>query len=89
LKEKGMVGDAEAAYNTALQLCPTHADSQNNLANIKREQGRIEEATQLYLRALEVYIIQSGAKKVPFSLFFMNFGPKVVFHKNDPIIRCE
>lgn len=36
------------------QLCPTHADSQNNLANIKREQGKIEEATRLYLKALEV-----------------------------------
>uniref|UniRef100_A0A915CTP2 Uncharacterized protein n=1 Tax=Ditylenchus dipsaci TaxID=166011 RepID=A0A915CTP2_9BILA len=30
-------------------------DSQNNLANIKREQGKIEEATQLYLKALEIY----------------------------------
>ncbi|EFP09230.1 CRE-OGT-1 protein [Caenorhabditis remanei] len=37
------------------QLCPTHADSQNNLANIKREQGKIEDATRLYLKALEIY----------------------------------
>ena len=35
-------------------MCPTHADSQNNLANIKREQGKIDEATRLYLKALEV-----------------------------------
>jgi hypothetical protein len=27
----------------------------NNLANIKREQGFIEDATRLYLKALEVY----------------------------------
>lgn len=49
------VQDAEDCYNTALRLCPTHADSLNNLANIKREQGYIEEATRLYLKALEVF----------------------------------
>ena len=32
-----------------------HADSMNNLANIKREQGYIEEATRLYLKALVVF----------------------------------
>ncbi len=37
------------------RLSPTHADSLNNLANIKREQGFIEEATRLYLKALEVF----------------------------------
>lgn len=36
-------------------MCPSHADSLNNLANIKREQGYIEEATRLYLKALEVF----------------------------------
>lgn len=36
-------------------MCPTHADSLNNLANIKREQGYIEEATKLYIKALEVF----------------------------------
>ncbi len=39
MKEKGQVKEAEECYNTALRLCPTHADSLNNLANIKREQG--------------------------------------------------
>lgn len=48
------VSEAEECYNTALRLCPTHADSLNNLANIKREQGNIEEAVQLYRKALEV-----------------------------------
>lgn len=48
------VSEAEECYNTALRLCPTHADSLNNLANIKREQGNIEEAIQLYRKALEV-----------------------------------
>jgi protein O-GlcNAc transferase len=38
-----------------LRLCPAHADSLNNLANIKREQGFIEEATRLYLKALDVF----------------------------------
>ena len=33
---------------------PNHADSLNNLANIKREQGLIEEAINLYRKALEV-----------------------------------
>lgn len=47
--------EAESCYNTALRLCPTHADSLNNLANIKREQGFIDEATRLYLKALEVF----------------------------------
>lgn len=47
--------EAEECYNTALRLCPNHADSLNNLANIKREQGCIEEATRLYLKALEVF----------------------------------
>lgn len=46
--------EAEECYNTALRLCPTHADSLNNLANIKREQGNIEEAVRLYRKALEV-----------------------------------
>lgn len=48
------VSEAEECYNTALRLCPSHADSLNNLANIKREQGNIEEAVQLYRKALEV-----------------------------------
>ena len=37
------------------RLSPNHADSLNNLANIKREQGFIEQATALYLKALEVF----------------------------------
>lgn len=48
------VVEAEECYNTALKLSPTHADSLNNLANIKREQGNTEEAVKLYLKALEV-----------------------------------
>ena len=48
------VKEAEDCYNTALRLSPTHADSLNNLANIKREQGNTEEAVRLYLKALEV-----------------------------------
>lgn len=48
------VSDAEDCYNTALCLCPNHADSLNNLANIKREQGKIDEAMSLYRKALEV-----------------------------------
>ena len=51
------VTEAEECYNTALRLCPTHADSLNNLANIKREQGKIEESVRLYCKALEVLII--------------------------------
>ncbi len=50
----GLVSDAEESYQTALKLCPNHADSLNNLANIKREHGLIEEAVRLYCRALEV-----------------------------------
>ena len=37
-----------------MRLSPTHADSLNNLANIKREQGKIEESVRLYCKALEV-----------------------------------
>lgn len=48
------VEESEECYNTALRLCPTHADSLNNLANIKREQGKIEESIRLYCKALEV-----------------------------------
>jgi len=48
------VKESEECYNTALALCPTHADSLNNLANIKREQGFTEEAVRLYTKALEV-----------------------------------
>ena len=48
------VSEAEECYNTALRLSPTHADSLNNLANIKREQGKIEESVRLYCKALEV-----------------------------------
>ena len=40
---------------TNCRLSPTHADSLNNLANIKREQGYIEDATRYYLKALEVF----------------------------------
>jgi protein O-GlcNAc transferase len=49
------VSDAEDCYNTALSLAPSHSDSLNNLANIKREQGNTEEAVRLYLKALEVF----------------------------------
>lgn len=48
------VSEAEECYNTALRMNPNHADSLNNLANIKREQGHIEEAISLYRKALEV-----------------------------------
>ena len=48
------VAEAEECYNTALRMNPTHADSLNNLANIKREQGLIEDAIALYRKALEV-----------------------------------
>lgn len=48
------VAEAEECYNTALKMNPNHADSLNNLANIKREQGLIEEAINLYRKALEV-----------------------------------
>ena len=46
---------AEECYNTALAMCPSHADSLNNLANIKREQGYIDEAMTLYRKALDIY----------------------------------
>ena len=49
------VAEAEDCYNTALRLCPTHADSLNNLANIKREQGNVEGSIQLYCKALEIF----------------------------------
>lgn len=49
------VSEAEECYNTALQMNPGHADSLNNLANIKREQGNIEEAVVFYQKALEVH----------------------------------
>lgn len=49
-------GEAEECYNTALRMNPNHADSLNNLANIKREQGHIEEAISLYTKALEVHM---------------------------------
>ena len=45
---------AEECYNQALTLHPNHADSLNNLANIKREQGHTDEAVALYMKALEV-----------------------------------
>ena len=46
--------EAEEHYRTALLMDPKHADSLNNLANIKREQGLIDEAVTLYRNALEV-----------------------------------
>lgn len=48
------VAEAEECYNTALRMNPSHADSLNNLANIKREQGLIEDAIALYRKALEI-----------------------------------
>ena len=48
------MGEAEEHYRTALLMEPKHADSLNNLANIKREQGLIDEAVTLYRNALEV-----------------------------------
>lgn len=65
------VSEAEECYNTALRLCPTHADSLNNLANIKREQGNIEEAVQLYRKALEVSFAW-GKKNLTSVNIFMN-----------------
>lgn len=64
------MSEAEDCYNTALRLCPTHADSLNNLANIKREQGFIEEATRLYLKALEVSILYIYRMTYLLSLIF-------------------
>ena len=58
-------------YNTALKLCPTHADSLNNLANIKREQGNTEEAVRLYMKALEVCSIVCTKKVKIGSLVIM------------------
>ena len=49
------MGEAEEHYRTALLMEPKHADSLNNLANIKREQGLIDEAVTLYRSALEVW----------------------------------
>uniref|UniRef100_A0A672L5P1 UDP-N-acetylglucosamine--peptide N-acetylglucosaminyltransferase 110 kDa subunit n=1 Tax=Sinocyclocheilus grahami TaxID=75366 RepID=A0A672L5P1_SINGR len=55
LKEKGSVrtyiyvSEAEECYNTALRLCPTHADSLNNL-----DSGNIPEAIASYRTALKL-----------------------------------
>ncbi len=38
---------------------PNHADSLNNLANIKREQGHIDQAISSYRKALEVIVCDS------------------------------
>lgn len=70
------VSEAEECYNTALRLCPTHADSLNNLANIKREQGKIEESVRLYCKALEV------------CLWFISLSSKLSF-KIKPIIILQ
>ena len=48
------MAEAEEHYRTALRMESKHADSLNNLANIKREQGLIDEAVVLYRKALEV-----------------------------------
>ena len=49
--------EAEECYDVALKMNPNHADSLNNLANIKREQGLIDEAIMLYKKALEVCVV--------------------------------
>lgn len=54
------VEEAEECYNTALHMNPNHADSLNNLANIKREQGKIDKAVALYRKALEVRTVCSA-----------------------------
>ena len=54
------MAEAEECYNIALKMNSSHADSLNNLANIKREQGHIDEAIKLYKRALEVSIEREG-----------------------------
>ena len=43
---------------------PTHADSLNNLANIKREQGFTEEAIRLYCKVGCVVGRQQGVFEV-------------------------
>ena len=60
------IDESEECYNVALRLSPSHADSLNNLANIKREQGYIEEAIKLYCKALEV------SMEIFYKLFFLN-----------------
>lgn len=57
------MAEAEECYNIALKMNSSHADSLNNLANIKREQGHIDEAIKLYKRALEVSIRERGGKE--------------------------
>jgi len=66
-------------YNTALRLCPTHADSLNNLANIKREQGNTEEAVRLYMKALEVKPTGLISKPPPASYFYIE-KPSIICH---------
>lgn len=74
----GKVQDAEDCYNTALRLCPSHADSLNNLANIKREQGLIEESIALYSKALEVIIttvcLQKLSNEYSYSSLLVNIS---------------
>ena len=64
------MSEAEEFYNTALKMNPNHADSLNNLANIKREQGLIDDAVSLYRKALEVSE-ESGLIETVTSLYFL------------------
>jgi tetratricopeptide (TPR) repeat protein len=45
---------AEAAFRKALGLNPRDPDTNNNLANALREQGKLEEAVAVYRRAIEL-----------------------------------
>ena len=55
----GLVGDALTHYQTALELCPEEdikekATTLHNMANLKAQQGEIEDAIALYNQSLEI-----------------------------------
>jgi tetratricopeptide (TPR) repeat protein len=54
LNEQGFKADAEAVYGAIVSKAPENSAALNNLSNIKKERGLIEEAFDLIQRAYEI-----------------------------------
>ena len=51
----GMLNDAANAYNAALKIKPTHAQSMSNLGEIAYEQGKLDQAKAQWKKAIDAY----------------------------------
>lgn len=58
---RGLAAEAERSYRAALELHPNYEQAMNNLANILRENGQLEEAEKWLTLAVQVQASALGS----------------------------